>query len=250
MKMKQKKFLLIDNSNTRTKFLLSVDGAVEGTPDVIMTSDVSEKSVFNLLGTREYDGVVVSSVVPETRAVLGRCFDCPMHFINHSSAQKLNFDYPGVETLGADRIANVMGAVSGGDVPAIVIDAGTAVTYDVVLEREGEPVYVGGAISPGLSVFTGYLHTKTALLPRVSCCSGAKAIGKNTVEAIQSGALFGFCGMVQGIIRNISDELGVKPKIVLTGGDSLLLSKELDFECFVEPLLGFKGMADVVKRFF
>lgn len=250
MKSKLKKYLLIDNSNSRTKFLISVDGRVEGLPVVIPTAEISKELVFKLLGVNVFDGVVVSSVVPDSCRILERCFDCSVHNIGQHSAPMLKFDYPGLATLGADRIVNVLGAVVDGAVPSIVVDAGTAVTYDVVIERDGMPVYIGGAISPGLSAFTGYLHARTAQLPAVSLSAGARAIGKNTVEAIQSGALFGFCGMVQGIIHQITRELACEPQILLTGGDASLLNNVLEVKSRVEPLLIFKGLAEVAKHFF
>ena len=250
MKEKGKKLLLIDNSNTRTKFLISHDGRLEAEPYVLLTSDISFESVRNLLGDNEFDGVCVSSVVPASRPIIESCFHCPVHFINHNSTQKLQFDYPGVETLGADRLANVLGALAVGAVPAIVIDAGTAVTFDVVVERDGLPTYIGGAISPGLSAFTGYLHHKTAQLPQVPFASRIPAIGKNTVEAIQSGAFFGFCGMVQGIISKIAASMSVKPRVLLTGGDAVLLSNELRVEAEVASKLTFRGLSAIASECF
>lgn len=248
MKTKGKKVLLIDNSNTRTKFLISHDGRIDGELAVLPTSDISVESVCNLLSVKDYDAAFVSSVVPASREVLERCFCAPVHFIKHNSSKKLKFDYPGVATLGADRIANVLGAMADGAVPSMVIDAGTAVTFDVLLERDGLPTYVGGAIAPGLSAFTGYLHSKTAQLPSVSLAGEIPAIGKNTVEAIQSGAFFGFCGMVHGIMSKICEELPVKPRIILTGGDAALLHNELNMTTEVDARLMFKGMLAVANE--
>lgn len=245
-----RKLLLIDNSNTRTKFLISHDGVIEDSPAVLLTADLSCESVRSLLVDKEYECVYVSSVVPSARPIFERSFDCPVHFINHYSSQKMQFDYPGVATLGADRVANALGAVALGAVPCVVIDAGTAVTFDVVVERDGVPTYIGGAIAPGLAAFTGYLHHKTAQLPSVPMVADVPVIGRNTVGAIQSGAFYGFCGMVQGLISKIAAEMSVTPRILLAGGDAVLLHNALDVDTELAPNLTFRGLAAVAGERF
>ena len=125
--------------------------------------------------------------------------------------------------VGADRIVNAVAAhqLYGG--PVIVIDLGTATTFDVV-SKEGD--YLGGAIAPGIAIATEALFTKTAVLPRVELTHPKRAIGRSTVAAMQSGVVFGYAGLIEGIVSRIQQELGDKAKVVATGGYAELLARE------------------------
>lgn len=245
-----KKVLLIDNSNSRTKFLLSVDGTIASGMRMVPTADLSFISLSELLIGFDYEAVIVCSVVPESRRVFERYFECPLHFVSAHSSMEMLFDYPGVATLGADRIAGCLGALSTGLCPVVVIDAGTAVAFDVVDQRNSKPTYIGGTIAPGLRAFTEYMHCKTALLPEVTLNMQARAIASGTVEAIQAGALFGFTGMVNGILNRICSELGYTPRIVVTGGDSGLIVNNLNYHATVDELLVFRGLASLPSTLF
>ena len=125
--------------------------------------------------------------------------------------------------VGADRIVNAVAAhqLYGG--PVIVIDLGTATTFDAVSE-DGD--YLGGAIAPGISIATEALSNRTSVLPRVELTHPKRAIGRSTVAAMQSGIVFGYAGLIEGIVTRIQQELGTKAKVVATGGYAELLARE------------------------
>lgn len=125
--------------------------------------------------------------------------------------------------VGADRIVNAVAAHQLYEGPVIVIDLGTATTFDVV-SKEGD--YLGGAIAPGIAIATEALFTKTAVLPRVELTHPKRAIGRSTVAAMQSGVVFGYAGLIEGIVSRIQQELGDKAKVVATGGYAELLARE------------------------
>jgi type III pantothenate kinase len=125
--------------------------------------------------------------------------------------------------VGADRIVNAVAAhqLYGG--PVIVIDLGTATTFDTVAEN-GD--YLGGAIAPGIVIATEALFNRTAVLPRVELTHPKRAIGRSTVAAMQSGIVFGYAGLIEGVVTRIQQELGDKAKVVATGGYAELLARE------------------------
>jgi type III pantothenate kinase len=141
--------------------------------------------------------------------------------------------------VGADRIVNAVAAhqLYGGSV--IVIDLGTATTFDVVSE-EGD--YLGGAIAPGIAIATEALFARTAALPRVELTHPKRAIGRNTVAAMQSGIVFGYAGLIEGIVARIQQELGGKAKVVATGGYAELLARETSLIEVVNPDLTLVGL--------
>jgi type III pantothenate kinase len=125
--------------------------------------------------------------------------------------------------VGADRVVNAVAAhqLYGGSV--IVIDLGTATTFDAVSE-DGD--YLGGAIAPGIAIATEALFTRTAALPRVELTHPKRAVGRSTVAAMQSGIVFGYAGLIEGIVARIQQEMGGKAKVVATGGYADLLARE------------------------
>ena len=141
--------------------------------------------------------------------------------------------------VGADRIVNAVAAhqLYGG--PVIVIDLGTATTFDAV---SGEGDYLGGAIAPGISIATEALFTRTAALPRVELAPPKRAIGRNTIAAMQSGIVFGYVGLIEGVVSRIQKELGDKAKVVATGGYAELLAKETRIINVVNPDLTLVGL--------
>jgi type III pantothenate kinase len=125
--------------------------------------------------------------------------------------------------VGTDRVVNAVAAhqLYGGSV--IVIDLGTATTFDAVSE-DGD--YLGGAIAPGIAIATEALFTRTAALPRVELTHPKRAVGRSTVAAMQSGIVFGYAGLIEGIVARIQQEMGGKAKVVATGGYADLLARE------------------------
>jgi len=141
--------------------------------------------------------------------------------------------------VGADRVVNAVAAhqLYGGSV--IVIDLGTATTFDAVSE-DGD--YLGGAIAPGIAIATEALFTRTAALPRVELTHPKRAVGRNTVAAMQSGIVFGYAGLIEGIVGRIQQEMGGKAKVVATGGYAELLARETPVIEVVNPDLTLIGL--------
>lgn len=245
----RKNCLLIDNSNSRTKIMRVVNGCVAGKLSVVLTADLTESLLKELLAGAEYDYAVISSVVPWCMEVFKSALDCDLHFVTYLSPMEMRFDYPGVHTLGADRVVNALAAASLVSLPCIAVDAGTATTFDVIIQREGQPVFIGGVIAPGLGTFSDYMHEKTACLPKIKCLEmNPDAIGRDTVGAMQSGAVHGFRGMCDGIIRSIEEQLGENCSVLLTGGDAELLYGESRQNYIIEKNLTFIGLQRIAEN--
>lgn len=150
---------------------------------------------------------------------------------------KICLDNP--REVGADRVVNAVAAhkLYGG--PVIVIDLGTAITFDAVSE-EGD--YLGGAIAPGIAIATEALFMRTAALPRLELDFPKKAIGRNTVAAMLSGIVFGYAGLIEGVVSRIREELGGKAKVIATGGYAELLARVTPVVEEVNPDLTLIGL--------
>ena len=147
--------------------------------------------------------------------------------------------------VGPDRIVNAVGGhdLYGG--PLIVIDLGTATTFDVVSEK-GD--YLGGAIAPGIKIATEALFMRTARLPSVELIRPKHVIGRDTISAMQSGLVFGYVGLIEGIVSRIQRELGAKAKVIATGGYSDLLANETKVIEIVDPYLTLVGLRIIHER--
>jgi len=166
-------------------------------------------------------GVRVLELTPETLAGVG-------------------IDYPRPKTIGPDRLANAVAARHHFGAPVVVVDFGTAVTFDVV-NRAGD--YAGGIIAPGLAAMTDYLHEKTALLPRIKIREIKTSIGRSTEEAMLIGAVHGYRGLVRELIIELKRELKVKRlPVVATGGYARLIAARLPEISAVEPALTLEGL--------
>jgi type III pantothenate kinase len=234
-------FLLIDNSNSFTKFALSTRKEV-GPSRKLATRTITPDALKNVLVGWQWETVVLCSVVPEAGERLVEYFD-PRPVLRVTAKLKLGvgIDYPKPATIGADRLANAAAAWARFGGPVIVVDFGTAVSFDVV-SAEGK--YVGGVIAPGLEAMTHYLHTRTALLPEISLIEPPSAIGKNTKHAMLSGAVHGYRGLVREILREVGDEMG-KPRklaVVATGGYAELIAAKLPEIRKVVPELTLDGL--------
>ncbi|RYD18213.1 MAG: type III pantothenate kinase, partial [Verrucomicrobiaceae bacterium] len=198
-------WLLIDNSNTRTKFALGDSEGLHEWRRVVPTADiVSAEFLSSLLHDVSFEAVMICSVVPGKGEIMKLFFkkwkNLPVHMLDASSPLGMGIDYPNPAQIGADRLANAAGVVSRHGVPAIIIDFGTAVTFDVI---SAEPAYCGGVIAPGLGAMSDYLTKKTALLPEIELEEPSSAIGKSTVHAMQVGAVIGYRGLVKEIIARV-----------------------------------------------
>ena len=232
-------YLLIDNSNTRTKFVLSTPEALLKERRMIPTREVSEERLDDALKGLHYDAAVVCSVVPRVADVLRNWLTRPSHFLSCDSRLGVGIDYPSPRQIGADRLANAAGAVAYYGYPCIVVDFGTAVTFDVI---GPERTCLGGAIAPGLASMGDYLARNTALLPAIEPHEPKHAIGTSTVEAMHSGAVYGYRGMVKEILAKLEEEMGRRPTVVATGGDAALIARGVPRIDHVDPDITLNGL--------
>ena len=147
--------------------------------------------------------------------------------------------------VGADRLVNAVAVTEFYKTPAVVVDFGTATTFDVI-DVKGR--YAGGAIAPGINLSLEALHRAAAKLPKVNIQKPASVIGKNTVSAIQSGIFFGYLGLIEGIVGNISKELGAKPFVIATGGLAGLFEPHTKSIHKVDDELTLKGLLRIYQH--
>lgn len=240
-------YLLIDISNSFVKLAFATTAKI-GKPARLATSTLTTTAVKRILRGRKVRTIVISSVVPKkNEAIRGAAGSARVLFLNPKLDLGVGIEYPKPRTIGADRLANAAAVAQLYGVPAIVVDFGTAVTFDVVSSAGN---YVGGVIAPGLEVMTNYLYQRTALLPKVSLSEPPRAIGKTTRGAMMSGAVFGYRGLVREIVRRLTDENfpRKKPRIIATGGYARLIARKLPEIEAVHPNLTLEGLRIVANR--
>lgn len=218
-------YLLVDVGNGRTKFGLATREDILAQCD-LPTAMIGADALGSLLENWHWRSVVVSSVVPTATERLREIYGESMLNLRADVNLGIGIRYPKPETIGADRLANAVALAKLYGAPGVVIDFGTAVTFDIV---EGDGAYVGGVIAPGLHLMTEYLHERTALLPRVQLREPERAIGQSTEGAILSGAAIGYRGMVRGILEALKGELGhpATLHVVATGGDARWIASQM-----------------------
>ncbi len=234
-------YLLIDISNSYTKFAFSTAERI-GRASRMPTNELTQEAVRKILKTRAVDLVVVCSVVPKKdRAIRKAAGTTRVLFISAKTNLGVGVDYPSPETIGADRLANAAAVAELYGRPAIVVDFGTAVTFDVVAAKGN---YVGGVIAPGLEAMTNFLYQRTALLPKLTLREPASAIGRTTKSAMMSGAIYGYRGLVREIIARICRESFSQSKVhvVATGGYAQLIARQLPEIEAVHPSLTLEGL--------
>jgi type III pantothenate kinase len=242
-------FLLVDNSNSFTKFALSSETTVGGVRK-LATPEVSTGSVRALLEGWSFDAAVICSVVPLKSAVLREAVSpAPVVMVDANADLGIGIDYPEPKTIGADRLANAVAAACLHATPAVVVDFGTALTFDIVSE-EGN--YLGGVIAPGLEAMTEYLPQRTALLPRIALLEPPGIIGKSTNDAMLAGAVYGYRGLVREILGKLQEVLERdKPlKVLATGGYAELIAAGVPEIHEVQPLLTLEGLRLIANRHF
>ena len=158
----------------------------------------------------------------------------------------VGIDYPNPKTIGADRLANAAAVAAIYGCPAIVVDFGTAVTFDIVSPQRK---YIGGVIAPGLESMTKFLYQRTALLPKLSLKEPRSAVGRSTIEAMRSGAVIGYRGLVREIIARIKAERFPRKKVhvIATGGYADLIAGRLPEIDSVHPNLTLEGLRIVAN---
>jgi type III pantothenate kinase len=235
-------YLLIDVSNSYAKFAFASKKRVS-TPARIATGELSSTVVAGFLRQRQVRKIVVSSVVPAKNSAISNAArkKAKVLWLNWKRNLGVAIDYPKPQSIGADRLANAAAVAELYGCPAIVVDFGTAVTFDVVSERRA---YLGGVIAPGLEAMTNFLYQRTALLPKLSLKEPHYAVGKSTIEAMRSGAVFGYRGLVREILARIKVEQFPRKKIVVvaTGGYARLIAEKLSEIGAIHPHLTLEGL--------
>ena len=235
-------YLLVDISNSYAKFAFASTRRVS-TPARVATSELSSGVVSGFLAQRNARKVIVSSVVPAKNSAISRAAikKAKVIWLDWKLKLGVEIDYPKPQSIGADRLANAAAVSELYGFPAIVVDFGTAVTFDVVSEQR---TYIGGVIAPGLEAMTHFLYQRTALLPRLSLKEPHRAVGKSTVEAMRSGAIFGYRGLVREILAQIRAEQFSRKKVVVvaTGGYARLIASHLPEVAVINPQLTLEGL--------
>lgn len=238
--------LLVDISNTYTKTALS-DGDSLTRLSRVSTARLSKTYLRLRYPLRKLDAVVIASVVPAKTAVAAKCAKGRVIEVGPRTDLGIGISYPRPNQIGPDRLANAAAANALHGAPCIVVDFGTAVTFDVI---SAESKYIGGIIAPGLNAMTDYLHEKTALLPRIRIEEPPRVVGRSTREAMLSGAVHGYRGLIATLVRQITLEAfpKYKPHLVATGGDARLIAAGLPLFDTVEPLLTLQGLRLIARR--
>jgi type III pantothenate kinase len=200
--------------------------------DNIKAADITEGAI----------SCVVPPLVTTFNELFERYFNIKPLFVGPGIKTGIRIRMDNPREVGSDRISNAAGAISLYRPPIIVVALGTATAFDTISE-EGD--YLGGAVAPGIAIAAEALYTRTAALPRVELVRPAKAIGTNTLTAMQSGIIFGYTGLIEGIVMRIQEELGGKATVVATGGYAGIIAKETKVINKVNPdltLIGIKAI--------
>jgi type III pantothenate kinase len=195
------------------------------------------------LSSKDIKGAAMASVVPPLTGVF---IDACTQYIGQEplvieagvkTGVRIRLEDP--KSVGADRVADAAAVVNLYGGPACVVDFGTATTFDAI-SAEGD--YLGGAIAPGVIISAEALTQRTAKLPRVDLLRPPSIIGRSTVHAMQSGLIYGYVGLIEGIVERMREELGDEMKVIATGGLSSLMAKETDVIEILAPWLTLEGV--------
>lgn len=244
--MKTARFILIDISNSWTKYCLS-DGKRLGARHALPTPKLDLKTARAIRKLAPDAKLVACCVVPEKQKILSKVWPTSQQeWVSARSPLGIAVDYPQPSRVGADRLANAVAAATLYRLPAVVIDFGTAVTFDIISQ---DKAYLGGVIAPGLNAMTDYLHERTALLPRLKIREPRRFIAKSTVEAMRVGAVAGYRGLVREIISGIRKELPSPLRsVVATGGQGGLVASRVSEIQLVNPLLTLQGLQIIANN--
>ncbi|SFJ86848.1 type III pantothenate kinase [Paenibacillus sp. UNC496MF] len=197
----------------------------------------------------QIQGVIISSVVPPLMRTLEQLSQKylrkPPLVVGPGIKTGLNIRYENPREVGADRIVNSVAGIEKYGTPLIVVDFGTATTFDYI---DADSNYLGGAIVPGIGISTEALYQRAAKLPRIELMRPKSVIGRNPVTSMQAGIIFGYAGQVDGIVNRIRKEFGVNPRVIATGGLADLIAAESETIEEVDPLLTLEGLRMIYER--
>src|SRR4051812_37270838 len=240
------KYLLIDISNSFTKLAFATRKRISK-PQKVPTEKLRLSLLLQSLRGREVDLIVVCSVVPKKNQLIRAAAKrTKILWLTPRTKLGVGIDYPNPKTIGADRLANAAAVAALYGCPAIVVDFGTAVTFDIV---SAQRKYIGGVIAPGLESMTNFLYQRTALLPKLSLKEPRSAVGRSTMEAMRAGAIFGYRGLVREILQRIISERFPRRKVrvIGTGGYAALIARRLPEIEKVHPNLTLEGLRIVAN---
>ncbi len=245
--------LVIDIGNTNTHFGIYAGDKLEtcwSVPNSVI-KNIKEQNDTILSGLEGYNisQSIISCVAPSLKdmfdeKILNNFGFSPI-FIDHSFI-KIPIHYNNPSELGIDRIINAVAVIKLYKLPCIVVDFGTATTFDVV-SKNGE--FMGGVIAPGIGVSAETLWTKTEKLPAIEIGVPEFVIGRSTIECMQSGIFYGFIGQIDEIIRRIKEEYGEEINCIATGGLSRVVGPRSEYVNWIDPLLTLKGLKIVAQTF-
>jgi type III pantothenate kinase len=245
--------LLFDIGNTNTHVGLADDRRVLkqiNIPTRDWFGGKAKSRVVKFAGARKINGAALCSVVPRAtplvRKIVCALWKLSALELTPKTLRGVGIDYPKPNSIGPDRLANAVAAKFHFGAPVVVVDFGTAVTFDVVDARGN---YVGGIIAPGLAAMTDYLHEKTALLPKIKIREPLNIVGKSTEHAMLVGAVQGYRGLVRELIGELKRELRAKKlPVVATGGYAKLIAAKLPEISAVAPDLTLEGLRLVWQK--
>jgi type III pantothenate kinase len=244
--------LLFDIGNTHTHVGLADARRVLKQMDIPTRDWFGGKAkarAVKFAGKNKIEGVILCSVVPratpEVRKTVRALWKLDVLELSPKTLRGVGIDYPKPNSIGPDRLANAVAAKFRFGAPVVVVDFGTAVTFDVVNSKGN---YVGGIIAPGLAAMTDYLHEKTALLPKIKIREVKNVVGKSTEHAMLVGAVHGYRGLIRGLLVDLKRELRAKKlPVVATGGYAKLIAAKLPEISAVAPDLTLEGLRLVWK---
>lgn len=255
--------LVINVNNTHTALGLFEDSKAPSGENLIArwriktdprTTDETRVLLTMLLQQEGIDpkginGCCIASVVPPVNFSLEkacrRTLELDPLFVGPGVRTGLVIQVENPKELGADRIVNAVAGLTEYGGPLIIVDFGTATTFDVVT---GQGEYRGGVIVPGIQISADALFERCAKLSRIEIAKPPKVIGRNTVDHIRAGLTYGYAEMADGLIRRITNEMAGKPTVVATGGFAVLMSDTATLIDHVDPLLPLKGLGIVYAR--
>jgi type III pantothenate kinase len=244
--------LAIDAGNTNVKL-----GVYEGSelrakwrllPEDIGTAgrDLFENSGLN---SKDVEAIIIASVVPELndslRLMAERGFQLTPQFVDHTTNTGLRLLYDEPSQLGADRIADSVAAVEKYGAPCIVVDFGTATTFNAINSKRE---YLGGVIAPGIKTAADALFSRAAKLPHVALERPEKVIGTSTVEAMQSGIFYGYAGLIDGLIERMLEAMDESPKVIATGGLARLMEHASKYVRQIDDNLTLDGLRIIHEK--